>query len=116
MMVVIYHNPRCSKSRETLVLLQTKGIEPEIINYLDEPLNKDELKTLYKQLELDSVRKMMRTKEAEYKELNLGDASVTDEQLFDAMVKFPKLIERPIVVSDGKARHGRPPEKVLEIL
>ncbi|MDC0611085.1 arsenate reductase (glutaredoxin) [Vibrio sp.] len=116
MSVVIYHNPRCSKSRETLVLLQTNGVEPEVVQYLDEPLTKEQLKTLYKQLELTSVRDMMRKKETEYKEMNLGDKSVTDEQLFDAMVKCPKLIERPIVVSNGKARHGRPPEQVLDIL
>lgn len=116
MSVVIYHNPRCSKSRETLVLLQTKGVEPEVVKYLDEPLSVAQLKTLFTQLELNSVRQMMRTKEADYKEMNLADASVTDEQLFAAMVDNPKLIERPIVVANGKARHGRPPEKVLEIL
>jgi len=116
MSVIIYHNPRCSKSRETLVLLQAKGIEPQIINYIDEPLNVNQLKAIYAKLELNAVRDMMRTKEADYKEMKLGDESITDDQLFEAMATHPKLIERPIVVSNGKARHGRPPENVLSIL
>ncbi|MFV0575560.1 MAG: arsenate reductase (glutaredoxin) [Vibrio sp.] len=116
MSVTIYHNPRCSKSRQTLELLTEKGIEPEIVKYLDEAPSVETLKTLYKQLGLSNVRDMMRTKEDDYKALNLGDASVTDEALFEAMVSHPKLLERPIVVANGKARHGRPPEQVLEIL
>ncbi|WP_159738191.1 arsenate reductase (glutaredoxin) [Vibrio atypicus] len=114
MSVVIIHNPRCSKSRQTLALLEDKGIEPEIIKYLDTPLSVDELKTLYAQLGLDSVRTMMRTKEDIYKELKLADAS--DDALFTAMAENPKLIERPIVVNNNQARLGRPPEQVLEIL
>jgi len=114
MSVVIIHNPRCSKSRQTLALLEDKGIEPEIIKYLDTPLSVDELKTLYAQLGLDSVRAMMRTKEDIYKELKLADAS--DDALFTAMAENPKLIERPIVVNNNQARLGRPPEQVLEIL
>ncbi len=114
MSVVIYHNPRCSKSRETLALLEDKNIAPEIVKYLDTPPSVEQLKTLYAQLGLTNVRDMMRTKEAEYKELALADAS--DEQLFAAMASHPKLIERPIVVKDGKAKLGRPPEQVLEIL
>ncbi|CAM3756316.1 Arsenate reductase [Vibrio aerogenes CECT 7868] len=116
MSVVIYHNPKCSKSRETMVLLGSRGIEPTVIKYLETGLTVGQLKSLYEQLELDSVRKMMRTKEALYKELNLKDETLSDEALFQAMADHPKLIERPIVVSGGKARHGRPPEKVLEIL
>jgi arsenate reductase len=116
MSVTIYHNPRCSKSRETLTLLQARGIEPEIVTYLDQPLTVDQLKSLYSLLGLKSVRDMMRTKEAVYRELNLKDPSISDDELFTAMVNNPKLIERPIVVCDGQARHGRPPEKVLEIL
>ncbi|GAM57326.1 arsenate reductase [Vibrio ishigakensis] len=116
MPVTIYHNPRCSKSRQTLALLEEKGIEPEVVLYLQAELTKDNLKALYSQLELSNVREMMRTKEADYKELNLGADDVTDEQLFDAMLSHRKLIERPIVVNEGKARHGRPPEQVLEIL
>lgn len=116
MSVVIYHNPKCSKSRETLTLLEARNIEPEIIKYLDETLTIEQLKTLYAQLGLEQVRAMMRTKEALYKELDLGNPSLSDEQLFEAMIANPKLIERPIVVANGQARHGRPPEQVLEIL
>ena len=114
MSVVIYHNPRCSKSRQTLALLEEKNIQPEIVKYLESPLSIPELKTLYSQLNLPDVRAMMRTKEDIYKELNL--ANVSDEQLFEAMSKNPKLIERPIVVKNGQAKHGRPPEQVLDIL
>ncbi|CAH8184588.1 arsenate reductase (glutaredoxin) [Vibrio aestuarianus] len=116
MSVVIYHNPKCSKSRETLTLLEARNIEPEIVKYLDETLTVEQLKILYAQLGIEQVRAMMRTKEALYKELDLGNPSLSDEQLFEAMVANPKLIERPIVVANGKARHGRPPEQVLEIL
>ena len=116
MSVVIYHNPRCSKSRQTLALLEEKGITPNIIKYLETPLSIDQLKTVYAQLGLSSVRDMMRTKESIYKELSLGDESVTDEQLFEAMIENPKLIERPIVIKGDAARLGRPPEQVLEIL
>lgn len=114
MSTVIYHNPRCSKSRETLALLEEQGITPTVVKYLEEPLTVGLLKELYAQLALSEVRQMMRTKEDIYKELNLADAS--DEALFEAMVAHPKLIERPIVVANGKAKHGRPPEQVLEIL
>lgn len=116
MSVSIYHNPRCSKSRQTLALLEEKGITPEVIKYLETPLSVDQLKTVYAQLGLSSVRDMMRTKESIYKELSLGDESVTDEQLFEAMIENPKLIERPIVIKGDAARLGRPPEQVLEIL
>ncbi|EGA66524.1 arsenate reductase (glutaredoxin) [Vibrio brasiliensis] len=114
MSVVIYHNPRCSKSRQTLALLEERDIQPEIIKYLDTPPSIEELKQLMSQLELTDVRAMMRTKEDIYKELDLKSAD--DETLFKAMAENPKLIERPIVVANGKAKHGRPPEQVLEIL
>lgn len=116
MSVVIYHNPRCSKSRETLTLLEEKGVTPEIVKYLDDTPSIEALKTIFKQLGFTSVRDMMRTKEVEYKEQELAEASVTDEQLFEAMVATPKLIERPIVTNNNQARIGRPPEQVLEIL
>ncbi len=116
MSVVIYHNPRCSKSRETLGLLEERGIEPKIVKYLDEDLTVAQLKSVYDLLQLPSVRDMMRTKEAIYKELSLGEAKVTDEQLFEAMVANPKLIERPIVIANGQAKLGRPPEQVLTII
>ncbi len=116
MSVVIYHNPRCSKSRQTLALLEENGVEPQIVKYLDTPPSVETLKQLFQQLELDSVRAMMRTKEAIYKELSLGEATVSDDDLFKAMAENPKLIERPIVINNGKAKHGRPPEQVLGLL
>lgn len=116
MSVVIYHNPRCSKSRQTLQLLEEKGVSLKIVKYLEQAPSVETLKTLYSQLGLNSVREMMRTKEDIYKSLNLGDESLSDDQLFSAMSDNPKLIERPIVVANGQARHGRPPELVLDIL
>ncbi|ELY4524054.1 arsenate reductase (glutaredoxin) [Cronobacter turicensis] len=114
--VTIYHNPRCSKSRETLSLLTERGIEPDVMLYLETPPDGATIKTLLKQLGFSQARELMRTKEELYKTLNLADASLSEEALIQAMVDNPKLIERPIVVSDGKARLGRPPEQVLEIL
>ncbi|EOW2078569.1 arsenate reductase (glutaredoxin) [Vibrio mimicus] len=116
MSVVIYHNPKCSKSRETLALLESQGIAPQVIKYLEESPSVEELKRLYLQLGLSDVRAMMRSKDDLYKELNLGDSQLSNDDLFAAMAEHPKLIERPIVVSNGQARHGRPPEQVLEIL
>lgn len=116
MSVTIYHNPRCSKSRQTLDLLTQKGIQPDVIKYLEDTPSIETLKTIYQQLGLTSVRHMMRTKEDVYKELNLADDSLSDDALFNAMQQNPKLIERPIVVTNNKARLGRPPEQVLEIL
>lgn len=116
MSVTIYHNPRCSKSRQTLALLEEKGIAPEIVKYLEQTPNVEQLKTLLSQLGYASARDMMRTKEALYKELSLGEAGVTEAQLFEAMAANPKLIERPIVVKGDKAAMGRPPEQVLDIL
>lgn len=116
MSVVIYHNPRCSKSRQTLTILEENGVQPEIIKYLETPLSVEQLKVLFSQLGFETVREMMRTKEADYKEANLGDISVTDEQLFTAMADNPKLFERPVVVANNRAKIGRPPEQVLEIL
>ncbi|EOV0647515.1 arsenate reductase (glutaredoxin) [Cronobacter turicensis] len=114
--VTIYHNPRCSKSRETLSLLTERGIEPDVVLYLETPPDAATIKTLLKQLGFSQARELMRTKEELYKTLNLADASLSEEALIQAMVDNPKLIERPVVVSDGKARLGRPPEQVLEIL
>lgn len=113
--VTIYHNPRCSKSRQTLALVEEKGCETEVIKYLETPPTAEQLETLLGMLNLQP-RELMRTKEDEYKALNLADESLTREQLIEAMVSTPKLIERPIVVANGKARIGRPPESVLEIL
>ncbi|UXI01896.1 arsenate reductase (glutaredoxin) [Photobacterium sp. TY1-4] len=116
MAVTIYHNPRCSKSRQTLALLEEKGITPEIVKYLEQTPSVAQLQTLLSQLGYTSARDMMRTKEELYKELGLGEAGITEAQLFEAMAAHPKLIERPIVVNGDKAAMGRPPEQVLEIL
>lgn len=114
--VSIYHNPRCSKSRETLSLLKSNGVEPEVVLYLDTPPDAETLKSLLSKLGFASARELMRQKEDLYKELNLADAALSEEQLIQAMVENPKLIERPIVLANGQARIGRPPESVLEIL
>ena len=114
--VTIIHNPRCSKSRQTLALLEENGVTPEVVEYLKAPLSVDALKTIFKKLNVESVRDMMRIKEDEYKAANLGDSGVTEEKLFNAMAETPKLIERPIVIKGDNARIGRPPESVLEIL
>jgi arsenate reductase len=115
MSVTIYHNPRCSKSRQTLALLKDKGIEPEIVEYLKTPPSAAELKAILGQLGM-APRELMRKGEAAYKARGLGDASKSDDELIAAMVEEPILIERPIVLSGGKARLGRPPEQVLEIV
>lgn len=114
--VMIYHNPRCSKSRETLALLQEHNITPDVVLYLDTPPDAATLAQLIKQLGFTSARELMRTKEEIYQQLGLSDAALTDAQLIQAMIDNPKLIERPIVVAQGQARIGRPPEQVLEIL
>jgi arsenate reductase len=113
--VSIYHNPRCSKSRQTLALLQEQGLEPNIIEYLKDTPDVAELKTLLSKLGFVSARELMRSKEDVFKELDLKNES-DEEKLLEAMAAHPKLIERPIVVKGEQARLGRPPEAVLEIL
>lgn len=113
MPVTIYHNPRCSKSRETLDLLQARGFEPRIVKYLETPPDAATLETLLAQLGI-AARELIRTGEPAYKELGLADAS--DAELVKAMAEHPELIQRPIVTANGKARIGRPPASVLEIL
>lgn len=113
--VTIYHNPRCSKSRQTLDLIRKRGIEPTIIEYLKNPPTEDELQQILVMLDLAPTA-LMRKKEAAFKEAGLDDTSLSADQQIAAMVSHPKVIERPIVVADGKARVGRPPESVLEIL
>ncbi len=115
MSVKIYHNPRCSKSRQTLQLLKDNNIEPEVVEYLKAPPTREDLERILDMLGLEP-RKLMRRKEKEYKELGLADPGLSRDQLIDAMIEHPRLIERPIVIKDGKATIGRPPEKVLEIL
>ena len=114
-MVRIYHNNRCSKSRATLALLEERGSKVEVINYLGTPPNASELAVLLKQLGM-TPRELLRSGEAEYQSLGLGDPALDDATLIAAMVAHPKLIERPIVVANGKAALGRPPEAVLAIL
>lgn len=113
--VTIYHNPRCSKSRQTLQLLNDKGIEPEVIEYLSTPPNAATLDGFLGKLGMEP-RELMRRKEEPYTALSLADASLDRAALIAAMVENPILIERPIVVNDGKVAIGRPPESVLEIL
>lgn len=115
-MTKIYHNPRCSKSRHTLELLRGRQIEPEVIEYLKTPPTAEELERIMAMLGISDPRSLMRKKETEYKEAGLDDPNLSREQLIEAMVRYPRLIERPIVVHDGKAAIGRPPEDVLEIL
>lgn len=114
--VKIYHNPRCSKSRETLSLLKTQGVEPQVVLYLETPPDAATLRELLAMLGMSSARELMRRKEELYSTLNLANSDLTEEQLVQALVENPKLIERPIVVANGQARIGRPPEQVLEIL
>ena len=114
--VTIYHNPRCSKSRETLSLLKDNGIDPDVVLYLETPPDSTTLHNLLTRLGMNSARELMRQKEELYKELNLSDSQLSEEALIQAMVDNPKLIERPIVVSNGQARIGRPPEQVLDIV
>ena len=113
--VQILHNPRCSKSRATLQLLQQAGIEPEVIEYLRTPPDADQLSSILDKLGL-GPRELMRKGQSEYKAMGLDDTELSDEQLIAAMLEAPILIERPIVLANGKAALGRPPEAVLEIL
>lgn len=113
--VTIYHNPRCTKSRQTLELLQSKGIEPKVVEYLKNPPSAAELKSILDKLGMMAVE-IIRTGEPEYRELGLLNSRYTEDGLIDIMVKHPKLIERPIVVKGDKAAIGRPPENVLKIL
>lgn len=115
MSVVIYHNPRCSKSRQTLALLEQRGITPAIVEYLKTPPDAAAIKAILNSLGL-APRDLMRRKEEPYKTLDLDNPDLSDAALIQAMVDNPILIERPIVVKDGKAALGRPPEAVLAIL
>lgn len=115
MPVTIYHNPRCSKSRQTLALLEKRGIRPQIVEYLKTPPDAARLETLLALLGL-APRNLMRRKERVYKELGLDDEGLSEAALIRAMVENPILIERPIVVAGDRAALGRPPEAVLDIL
>lgn len=115
MSVTIYHNPRCSKSRQTLELLRQQGIEPDIVEYLKAPPDESTLTRLLDMLGLEP-RDLMRKKEAAYRELGLDDPDLSRDALIAAMVAHPRLIERPIVVKGKRAALGRPPEDALNIL
>ena len=115
MSVKIYHNPRCGKSRQTLLLLQGQGVEPEIIEYLKMPPSAEELNDILQKLGMEP-RELMRKNEAEYKANGLDDKTLDRQALINGMVNHPVLIERPIVVANDKAAIGRPPEAVLAIL
>ncbi len=115
MSVTIYHNPRCSKSRHTLDLLREREIKPTVIEYLEIPPSAEKLRGILAMLGLQP-RELIRKKEAAYAEGNLDNPNLSDDDLVEAMAKHPILIERPIVLANGKAAIGRPPEQVLEIL
>lgn len=113
--LTLYHNPRCSKSRGALQLLEERGLKPTIVRYLETPPSAAQLSDLLGKLGI-GARQLMRSGEDEYRTLNLADPGLSEAQLIEAMVAHPKLIERPILIVGGKAVIGRPPEKVLEIL
>lgn len=115
MKATIYHNPRCSKSRQALQILHERGIEPEIVEYLKTPPDRCTLEHILKLLGI-GPRELMRKNEPEYKQAGLDDELVSHDELISALLQYPILIERPIVIANGKAIIGRPPEKVLEVL
>lgn len=115
MAITIFHNPRCSKSRQTLELLKQRDIDPVVVDYLDSPPTENELVELLNKLNL-SVRALIRTGEKPFKELGLDRPDITDDQLIKALIANPILIQRPIVVNGEKAAIGRPPENILTIL
>ena len=113
--VTIYHNPRCSTSRNALALLRERGIEPQVVEYLKTPPSRDELQRIAAATG-EPLRALLRTKQPVYLEQGLDDPQLSDDQLLDAMLTTPVLINRPIVVSAKGARLGRPLERVLEVL
>ena len=112
---IIYHNPRCSKSRQTLQILRDKGIEPSIVEYLKTPLKKDELKKISTSLGF-RPKEFVRKNESDFKERNLVNHLEDDDKMIEAMAAYPKIIERPIVVLKDKAVIGRPPDNVLKLI
>lgn len=113
--LTLYHNPRCSKSRGALELLEARGLQPQVVRYLETPPSTSELKSLLGKLGI-TARELLRSGEDEYKALGLSDTRLSEAQLIEAMAEHPKLIERPILIAGDKAVIGRPPEKVLELL
>lgn len=114
-MVTIYHNPRCSKSRQTLALIEEKNLQPEVVLYLETPPSAADITGLLSKLGM-GARQLLRKGEDAYKDNDLKNTDLSEAQLIDAMVQFPKLIERPIVVKGDRAVLGRPPENVLELI
>ncbi len=113
--LTLYHNPRCSKSRGALELLEARGLSPTVVRYLETPLNAAQIKALLGKLGI-SARQLLRSGEDEYKMLQLADESLSEAQLIDAIAAHPKLMERPILEVGDKAVIGRPPENILELL
>ena len=113
--ITIYHNPRCSKSRQALEMLDSRGVEADIVEYLKTPPDVGQLTEILDLLGMEP-RDLMRANEPEYKDNKLDDPELSREQLIQAMVDYPRLIQRPIVLGNGKAALGRPPEKILGIL
>ena len=116
MSVIIYHNPRCSKSRETIALLENQGVQPIVELYLQKQYSVNELQSIAQKLGIDDVRQMMRTKDELYKSLNLDNLELSQAELLKAMSEHSALIERPIVIKGDKAKIGRPPDSILDIL
>ena len=114
-MYEIYHNPHCSKSREALTLLRENAITPVVVEYMKDPIAKSQIIELLRKLSLDP-RDLLRKSEREYKTLGLGDKSLSDDYLLNAMVGHPKLIERPIIVKGDKAVIGRPAKEILNLM
>lgn len=112
---VIYHNPRCSKSRETLQIIEDSNVTAEIIDYLENPPSANDLRRIVDLLGIPA-RELMRTSEPAYKEAELDDDSLSDDEIIDAICEYPALLQRPIVISGNKAIIGRPPSRVLEII
>ena len=113
--LIIYHNPKCSKSRQTLELITKRNLRPKIILYLEEKLSKEELQDIISKLGI-KPRDLLRKGESDYKENNLSNPDLGDEELINLMTRFPKLIERPIVVKGDQAIIGRPPKNVLKLI
>ena len=114
-MFIIYHNPRCSKSRQALALLRENAIEPTIVEYLKDPITKPQLKELLEKLSLEP-RELLRKSEKEFKDLQLSNESLNDDIVIDSMIKHPKLIERPIIVRGDDAVIGRPADNIFNLM
>ncbi|DAB28280.1 MAG: arsenate reductase (glutaredoxin) [Sulfurimonas sp. RIFOXYD12_FULL_33_39] len=112
----IWHNPKCSKSREAKSMLEDKNQEFEVFEYLKEDITKDELKNIIKMLCISDIREMLRTKEDEYKELGIAEKNLSQEEIMDIVLKHPKLIERPIIIKGSKAVIARPMERLAELI